>query len=104
MKINVYEPLAEFVGQEKTWSWIEDYSENKEYEELDDILKFLNGEIPRRNLPDSLRTMDGSELREEYARRFPLMLGKALQLIGKDFETGNIKLEVEFTSLQKLVD
>lgn len=104
MKIDVYKPLAEFAGCEKAWTWIEDHSDDKEYEELDDILKFLNGEIKRKELPESVRTMDADELREEYARRFPVMMGKALQSIGKDIETGEIEMEIDFTSLQKLAE
>ena len=60
MKIDVYEPLANFAGKE--------------------------------------------ELRKEYTRRFRVMMGKALQSIGKDIETGEIKMEIDFTSLQKLAD
>lgn len=104
MKVDVYEPLAEFAGKEDSWLWIQDYAEDEEYEELDDVLRFLNGEIPRKDLPESLRSMDAEELRREYARRFPPMLGKALQAIGKELETGELKMEIDFTSLQKLAD
>ena len=102
MKVDVYEPLAIFAGRENFWVWIQDYSDKDEYGELDDILRFLNGEIKRKELPESIRTMDANDLRKEYARRFPGMMGKALQIIGKDLETGEI--EVNFTSLQKLAD
>lgn len=53
MKVDVYEPLAEFAGKEDSWLWIQDYAEDEEYEELDDILRFLNGEIKRNELPES---------------------------------------------------
>ena len=43
MKVDVYEPLADFAGKEDSWVWIQDYAEDEEYEELDDILRFLNG-------------------------------------------------------------
>lgn len=104
MKIDVYEPLANFAGKEDSWVWIEDYSDKDEYAELDDILRFLNGEIQRRDLPETVRSMDAEELRKEYTRRFPVMMGKALQSIGKDIETGEIEMEIDFTSLQKLAD
>lgn len=104
MKVDVYEPLAEFAGKEGSWLWIQDYAEEEEYEELDDILRFLNGEIPRKDLPESLRSMGAEELRKEYARRFPVMLGKVLQSIGKELETGELKMEIDFTSLQELAD
>lgn len=104
MKIDVYEPFANFAGKEDSWVWIEDYSDKDEYENLDDILRFLNGEMQRRDLPKTVRSMDTEELRKEYARRFPVMMGKALQSIGKDFETGEIEMEIDFTSLQKLAD
>lgn len=104
MKVDVYEPLAIFAGRENSWFWIQDYSDKDEYEELDDILRFLNGEIKRKELPESIRTMDANDLRKEYARRFPVMMGKALQVIGKDLEIGEIEIEVNFTSLQKLAD
>lgn len=101
MKIDVYEPLAEFAGKEDSWIWIEDYSDRDEYRELDDILRFLNGEIERTELPESVQSINEEELRKEYARRFLVMMGKALQKIGKDIETGEIKMEIDFTSLQK---
>lgn len=104
MKVDVYEPLAIFAGRENSWVWIQDYSDKDEYGELDDILRFLNGEIKRKGLPESIRTMDANDLRKEYARRFPVMMGKALQVIGKYLETGEIEIEVNFTSLQKLAD
>ena len=104
MKVYVYEPLANFAGKEDSWAWIQDYAEDEEYEELDDILRFLNGEIKRNELPESVRSMDAEELRREYARRFPSMLGKALQAIGKELETGELKMEIDFTSLQKLAE
>lgn len=104
MKVDVYEPLAEFAGKEDSWLWIQDYAEDEEYEELDDILRFLNGEIKRNELPESVRSMDAEELRKEYARRFPVMLGKVLQIIGKELETGELKMEIDFTSLQELAD
>ena len=56
MKVDVYEPLAEFAGKEDSWLWIQDYAEDEEYEELDDILRFLNGEIKRNELPESVRS------------------------------------------------
>ena len=34
MKVDVYEPLAEFAGKEDSWAWIQDYAEDEEYEEL----------------------------------------------------------------------
>ena len=34
MKVDVYEPLAEFAGKEDSWLWIQDYAEDEEYEEL----------------------------------------------------------------------
>lgn len=104
MKVDVYEPLADFAGKKDSWVWIQDYAEDEEYEELDDILRFLNGEIKRNELPESVRSMDAEELRREYARRFPSMLGKALQAIGKELETGELKMEIDFTSLQKLAE
>ena len=104
MKVDVYEPLADFAGKEDYWLWIQDYAEDEEYEELDDILRFLNGEIKRNELPESVRSMDAEELRREYTRRFPSMLGKALQAIGKELETGELKMEIDFTSLQKLAE
>lgn len=104
MKVDIYEPLAIFAGREDSWIWLEDYSDKDEYGELDDILRFLNGEIKRKELPESIRSMEAEELRKEYARRFPPMLGKALQAIGKDLETGELKMEIDFTSLQKMVD
>lgn len=104
MKVDVYEPLAEFAGKEDAWIWIEDYADDEEYGELDDILRFLNGEIPSQSLSEPLRSMDGEELRKEYARRFPVMLGKVFQAIGKELETGELKMEIDFTSLQKLAD
>lgn len=104
MKVDVYEPLAEFAGKEDSWLWIQGYAEDEEYEELDDVLRFLNGEIPRKDLPESLRSMDAEELRKEYARRFPVMLGKALQSIGKELEAGELKMEIDFTGLQELAD
>lgn len=104
MKVDVYEPLADFAGKEDSWLWIQDYAEDEEYEELDDILRFLNGEIKRNELPESVRSMDAEELRREYTRRFPSMLGKALQAIGKELETGELKMEIDFTSLQKLTE
>lgn len=78
MKIDVYEPLAEFAGKEDSWIWIEDYSDRDEYRELDDILRFLNGEIERTELPESVQSINEEELRKEYARRFLVMMGKAL--------------------------
>lgn len=104
MKVDVYEPLADFAGKEDSWLWIQDYAEDEEYEELDDILRFLNGEIKRNELPESVRSMDAEELRREYTRRFPSMLGNALQAIGKELETGELKMEIDFTSLQKLAE
>ena len=104
MKVDVYEPLADFAGKEDSWLWIQDYAEDEENEELDDILRFLNGEIKRNELPESVRSMDAEELRREYTRRFPSMLGKALQAIGKELETGELKMEIDFTSLQKLAE
>lgn len=104
MKVDVYELLADFAGKEDSWVWIQDYAEDEEYEELDDILRFLNGEIKRNELPESVRSMDAEELRREYARRFPSMLGKALQAIGKELKTGELKMEIDFTSLQKLAE
>lgn len=104
MKVDVYEPLADFAGKEDSWVWIQDYAEDEEYEELDDILRFLNVEIKRNELPECVRSMDAEELRREYARRFPSMLGKALQAIGKELETGELKMEIDFTSLQKLAE
>ena len=104
MKVDVYEPLADFAGKEDSWLWIQDYAEDEEYEELDDILRFLNGEIKRNELPESVRSMDAEELRREYTRRFPSMLGKALQAIGKELESGELKMEIDFTSLQKLAE
>ena len=104
MKVDVYEPLADFAGKEDSWLWIQDYAEDEEYEELDDILRFLNGEIKRNELPESVRSMDAEELRREYTRRSPSMLGKALQAIGKELETGELKMEIDFTSLQKLAE
>ena len=104
MKVDLYEPLADFAGKEDSWLWIQDYAEDEEYEELDDILRFLNGEIKRNELPESVRSMDAEELRREYTRRFPSMLGKALQAIGKELETGELKMEIDFTSLQKLAE
>lgn len=104
MKVDVYEPLADFAGKEDSWVWIQDYAEDEEYEELDDILRFLNGEIKRNELPECVRSMDAEELRREYARRFPSMLGKALQAIGKELETRELKMEIDFTSLQKLAE
>ena len=38
MKVDVYEPLAEFAGKEDSWLWIHDFSEDEEYYYLDDIL------------------------------------------------------------------
>lgn len=99
MKIDVYDPLAEFAGKEDAWIWIEDYSDKDEYGELDDILRFLNGEVKRSELSDSIRSMDDAELRKEYARRFLIMLGKAFQSIGKGLEIGEIEIEIDFTSL-----
>lgn len=104
MKVDVYEPLAVFAGKEDFWIWIQDYAEDEEYEELDDILRFLNGEIKRNELPESVRSIDAEGLRREYARRFPVMLGKVLQIIGKELETGELKMEIDFTDLQKLAD
>lgn len=104
MKIDVYEPLAIFASREDSWIWIQDYSDEKEYEELDDILRFLNGEIERKELPESVRDKDAEELRKEYTIRFPVMMGKALQSIGKGIETGETEIEIDFTSLQKLAD
>ena len=104
MKVDVYEPLADFAGKEDSWLWIQDYAEDEEYEELDDILRFLNGEIKRNELPESVRSMDAEELRREYTRRFPSMLGKALQAIGKELETGELKMEIDFTRIQKLAE
>ena len=48
--------------------------------------------------------MDAEELRREYARRFPVMLGKVFQAIGKELETGELKMEIDFTNLQELAD
>lgn len=104
MKIDVYNPLAEFAVKEDVWVWIQDYSDEDEYGDLDAILGFLNDERERSELPDSIRSMTGEELRKEYARRFPIMLGKAFQLIGKDFETQKIEMEIDFSSLRCHID
>lgn len=94
MEVDVYKPFADLAQEENTWMWLEDYSEDNEYWELDCILRYLNGDINIDELPDTLHSLNGKELRDEYSRRFPVMFGKALQKIGRDLEAGNVIMKL----------
>ena len=96
MRVGVYEPFACLAEKEETWVWLEDYSDDEEYAELDSILLYLNGDVGIEELPEKLRTMNNEELRNEYNRRFPTMFGKAIQKIGKELEYGKIQMEIIF--------
>ncbi len=82
------------------WDWIQDGCNNageaEEYYLLDRIYAYLDHDIERDELPTELAGLTDEALREEYSKRFPVLFGKALQVIGKELETGEIRLVIEY--------
>lgn len=79
-----------------SWTWLADHSESHEYSELDLIYSYLKNEITRDNLPQNILELSDDQLREEYGKRFPIMLSEALLSIGQYIQTGEIKMTVDF--------
>ena len=92
-------PLDWMFGNETSSKWntpwptIEDYSDDDEYYELDKIFRTV---IDGRAADESHIGQPIERLKDEYKKRFPIMLGQTLKNIGDAILNGKIKLNVLF--------
>jgi hypothetical protein len=96
-KIHVHKPFDMFMCD--PWVWVQDacnLHDSEEYYLLDRIVCFLDNDILREELPPDLARLTPEAMREEYSKRFPILFGKALQVIGKQMQDDEIRLEIEY--------
>ena len=96
-RIPLHDPFEMFMREQ--WVWLEDacsQHDAAEYRLLDRIYSFLENDVLREELPEELAGLTTEALREEYSKRFPVMMGKALQVIGKQMEEDQIRLKIEY--------
>lgn len=95
-RISMLEPFEMFMRD--PWDWISDGALNNwdEYHLLDSISAFLVGDIIREELPEKLQALSIEELKAEYSKRFPILFGKALQVLGNQMENDEIRLDIEY--------
>lgn len=88
------------VFSEDEWGWISDNSDSEEYALLDHIFRYLTGEISRETLtgylPEDIAASTDEGLKKLYDKRFPVLFGKALQQIGKQFENGELPMCLDY--------
>lgn len=77
------------------WNLIEDYSDSKRYYRLDCIYNCLVNGIATHNM-DGLDKMTEKELKDEYRKKFPLLLAEVFENIAKDIRKGDLEIEIEF--------
>lgn len=93
IQANINTPLQMYYDNE--WMLISDYSEPEEYSQLDELFRYLTGDIPKSDLPDEFRDKSHGELKAIYEKRFTLLYGKVLQEVGKNMEQGSIIMDIE---------
>ena len=99
--VSMHEPFEMFMSD--PWVWISDGCNNgneKEFHKLDALYSHLCGNSLQEELPEEFQNLTVAELQKEYSRRFPILLGKAIQTIGKQMEEDEIRLQIEYPEIE----
>ena len=82
------------------WNWIADLSDEIEYSQLDDIARYLIEDVPKSYLTGRYRKMTKAELKAEYDKRFPNLLGEFLITLGEQLVNGEIELNIQVETIK----
>jgi len=102
-RVSMQEPFEMFMSD--PWVWISDGCNDgntEEYHKLDVLAAFLCGTVLKKELPEEFQNLNAKELQKEYSRRFPILMGKALQTIGKQMEEDQIRLAIDYPEIEEL--
>lgn len=94
VSVSVNSPFEIFSDEQ--WNWISGNCDPYEYSELDEIYTYLSGDRQRNELPDHLQALSDDELQQEYNKRFPILFGKTLESLGKQFVNGEIVMNINY--------
>ena len=94
VKCDIKDPIGWMVDY-GTQDLIADYSDKELYGRLDNIYHCLVDRILPDNM-DGLGGMTTAQMKEEYQRKFPMMIAEALKSIADDIACGELTIKTGF--------